>query len=195
MVYGPMDYLGLGIMHPYWYRQELTHLKVCLAETLTASITGDLIKACMEELRLEIGMPGRPEAWRIDITKDIMKPCWLKDLLVFMEDHKMHLDNTIPILKGNTDSDIFLMASFIKHGYQKKEVKILNTCRQFLKATFLSDIASIDGKQIEKWAWKGQKNVTDSLPTNGQDNHQVYLRLTGPFGSKPLTPVSCNPIP
>jgi hypothetical protein len=155
IVYAPMDYCGLGIMHP-WYRQELTHLKVCLAETLTASITGDLIKACMEELGLEVGMPGRPKDWCLNITKDIMTPCWLKDLLIFLEDHKMHLSDTLPLLEGNTTSDAFLMKSFIDHGYRKKELQTLNTCRQYLKAIFLLDITSLDGKHLETWAWKGQ---------------------------------------
>jgi hypothetical protein len=57
MVYAPANYCGLDIMHP-WYHQELVHLKTCLSETLTNSITGDLFKACLEELRLAVSMPS-----------------------------------------------------------------------------------------------------------------------------------------
>lgn len=116
MVYAPEDYCGLGILHP-WYRQNLTHLQTCLTETLTNGITGDLIKGCLEELRLEIGMPGRPMEWQINFTKDIMTECWLKDLLVFMDTHKMHLDDNLPVLEGNTTTDIFLMEAFMAQGY------------------------------------------------------------------------------
>jgi hypothetical protein len=52
----------------------------------------------------------------------------------------------------------FLVQSFVDHGYRKKDLKILNTCRQFLRAVFLSDLASADGKQIELWAWTGQQS-------------------------------------
>jgi hypothetical protein len=157
MVYAPADYCGLGILHPY-YRQQLTHLKTLLSETLTHSITGDLMKACFEELRLEVGMPGRSRNWRLPITKDILTPCWMKDLLVFMEKHQMDLEDTQPLLTGNTTSDKFLMESFILHGYRKKDLKTLNTCCMYLRAVFLSDITSADGKQIEPWAWKGSSS-------------------------------------
>jgi hypothetical protein len=157
MVYAPVDYCGLGIMHP-WYRQQLTHLKTCLSETLTGSITGDLLKACLEELRLEVGMPGRPGDWCIRITQELMKDCWLKDLLIFMEQHWMHLEDNLPPLTTNTTSDKFLMEAFIAYGYRRKDLKILNTCRQFLCAVVLSDIVSEDGKQIESWAFNGQQS-------------------------------------
>jgi hypothetical protein len=100
-----MNYCGLGIMHP-WYQQQLTHLKTCLSETLTTSITGDLIKASLEELRLEVGMPGRPGEWRIEITKDLMTDSWMKDLLIFMDQYQMKLVDDLALLSGNTTLDV-----------------------------------------------------------------------------------------
>jgi hypothetical protein len=48
---------GLGITCP-WHCQGITHLLVCLNQTQLGGITGCLISPDLEELSLEVGLPG-----------------------------------------------------------------------------------------------------------------------------------------
>ena len=57
VLYGPKKIQGMGIMHPF-YTQEMSHLSMCLYEGKSKTITGELIRASMEQLQLELGFPA-----------------------------------------------------------------------------------------------------------------------------------------
>ena len=57
MVYTSRQYHGLGLKHP-WYHQQLKHIYTLIRETTNKNLTGLLIQASAESLRLEIGLPG-----------------------------------------------------------------------------------------------------------------------------------------
>ena len=44
-------------MHP-WHHQAITHLVTCLQQTVIGGSTGSLISASLEQLRLEVSLPG-----------------------------------------------------------------------------------------------------------------------------------------
>ena len=58
VLYGPKMYQGMGIMHPF-YTQELSHIATCIYRGERPTITGELIRASLEQLQLEIGLPGQ----------------------------------------------------------------------------------------------------------------------------------------
>ena len=41
--------------------------------------------------------------------------------------------------------------------FSKSQLELLNACRFFLKVTTITDIATLDGRHIEDWAWKVNK--------------------------------------
>jgi hypothetical protein len=57
VVYSPLKYQGLGIIQPFYW-QEITHIISVLRESCMPSITGDLLWANMEQLRLKVGVRG-----------------------------------------------------------------------------------------------------------------------------------------
>ena len=57
ILYGQKSLQGFGILHP-WYHQEIIHLQICLKQTLLHDITGQLIIAATEQMRLELGVSG-----------------------------------------------------------------------------------------------------------------------------------------
>ena len=121
-------------------------------------MTNDLLRASMEQLRLEIGWPGQINEAPIPIVKDYMTECWIKSLLLYMEEQDMKLHDDCPPLLPNTAKDRFLMKEFVQAGYRKKDLEKLNACREYLRVICLSDIVSMDGKKLEKWAWEGTIN-------------------------------------
>jgi hypothetical protein len=52
------------------------------------------------------------------------------------------------------------METLIASGrFTNKELKEINYCRMYLDAFFISDITNLEGKKIEEWAGRGQKQV------------------------------------
>jgi hypothetical protein len=163
IVYAPKDLLGLGIMHP-WFNQELTHLETCLREGTTKSITGDLLRASTEQMRLELGLSSQlgcvPSETKKALT--LATDSWLKTAHSFALSHGMRLEDTSPNLVPRRLDDRFLVEEFIRNGYQGADLRKLNECRMFLHTVCLSEIVTADGERIDEWAWNGKKK-TQSL--------------------------------
>ena len=154
VVYSPVDLCGLGVLHP-WHNQHLSQMKVLLQETALPTITGDLIRASFELLRLEIGLPGRSDDWQWNAVGVLATDCWIADLLKYMYQHEFKLTDTLPTLRSYRGSDKFLVKEFMAHGYFKKDLRMLNECRKHLRVSTLAEITSADGVYLEEWAWTG----------------------------------------
>jgi hypothetical protein len=76
VLFGPSCLQGFGIMHP-WYNQEITHLLVSLKQTTIGGITGSLISASMEQLRLETGLPGWLTDHEFETFKGMITSTWI----------------------------------------------------------------------------------------------------------------------
>jgi hypothetical protein len=158
IVYASKDYCGLGVMHP-WYNQELTHLETCLREGTAQTITGDLLRASTEQMRLEMGISSRIGEVAQETKKalTLATDCWLKTAHSFATTHRLRIHDTLPLLQPYRRDDRFLIEEFIKFGFQGQDLRMLNECRMFLTVTTLAEIATADGVRIEDWAWTGTK--------------------------------------
>ena len=154
VVYAPEAALGLGVFHP-WHNQHLSQLQVVLQETNLPSITGDLIRASLEQIRLELGLSGRSDQLQWSVIDCLATNCWLKDLLQYAANHDLCIEDTLPTLRTYRAHDQFLIESFITSGYRKQQLKTLNKCRKALQVTTLAEITSADGIYLETWAWQG----------------------------------------
>jgi len=54
------------------------------------------------------------------------------------------------------------MQVFVQHRYQGQDLCVLNCCRMFLQAIWVSDISNGTGKEILKEAWNGTKKMESS---------------------------------
>jgi hypothetical protein len=146
MSYTPPRDQGLGILHP-WYYQELIHLITLIEHTQKRTMTGQLILASFEQLRLEIGIPGFLTSSSFQEFKVLITPSWLTDLWDFLQRFGIELHDQAGQLLPQRTNDKFLMADFRKH-FRGLELKQLNECRMFLHAVTLSDIVSANGQEI-----------------------------------------------
>jgi hypothetical protein len=158
IVYAPKELMGIGIMHP-WFHQELTHIETCLQEDIAKTITGDLLRASSEQMKLEIGLSSHIGEVTSETKKalSLATDCWLKTVHDFASHHGLRLEDTTPNLVPRRDEDKFLMEEFIRFGYQGADLRMLNECRMFLKTVCLSELVTADGERIDEWAWKGTK--------------------------------------
>jgi hypothetical protein len=159
ILYGPTSLQGFGILHP-WYHQEIMHLLVCLKQTSLGGITGLLISASMEQLRLELGLPGWLTDHSYQLFKDLPTRSWITTVWQFLDRFKIELRNSGAVLLDRRTNDRFLMQEFARQGYRGQELVLLNTCRMFLHSVTLSDLCTVDGSALSTAAWHGHRIST-----------------------------------
>jgi len=81
---------------------------------------------------------------------------WWRDLLEYCAKFQIQLIDPLPQLLPRTTNDITLRG---------QELHRLNICCMFLYITFLSDMITLDGKNMERWAWEGQHQLFNSSHT------------------------------
>jgi hypothetical protein len=123
IVYTSKDYCGLGITHP-WYNQELTHLETCLREGTAKTITGDLIQASAEQMRLEMGISSKLGEVNSETKKvlSLATECWLKTAHSFATTHRMRIHDNLPNLQDYRRNNKFLVEEFIRFGFQGQDL-------------------------------------------------------------------------
>ena len=155
ILYAPDQFSGMGIMHPY-YTQYFRHLDLVLKETITPSITSNLLYATTEQLRLEIGIPCENGEWQLSDFNRCLTDSWMKELLLFCEDHDITIQDTCATLEKQTTNDLFLMQAFRDANYASHDLRILNECRMYLQSITLSDLCTMDLKNITYDAYHGR---------------------------------------
>lgn len=158
ILYGTPELQGFGLKNPYLL-QGIKHVSDMVENLWKESITGHLLRANLEQLRLEIGT--NDPIFRTDITKFdnvLLTESWTRSSWEFCTKHNIQIDidsPTIPLLREN---DTCIMQSFMDNPIiQYYELKTLNKCRIYLQAFSLADITTGDGLRITKKAWEGIK--------------------------------------
>jgi hypothetical protein len=163
VLFAPHSSLGMGLRYPY-HNQFLKQLLVAVGQIQHATVTSSLLLASAKQLKLEVGFPGVLANIPYDTVGDYMTLTWWKDLLVYLHAHSIRIHDDASQLLANTTDDEFLMPRFIRYGYCKTELRLLNECRMFLQVVTLSDILSMNGTTIKDWAWTGSTARPYSTP-------------------------------
>jgi hypothetical protein len=127
VLYGPKIYQGLGIMHPY-FNQELSHIATCIHKGEHQIITGELIRALLEQLQVKIGLPGYLLQHDYLIGQSLDTDCWMKTVWSFAREHEIGIHDTLPKLELNRWNDSYLMEEFVRNRFVGHELKKLNEC-------------------------------------------------------------------
>jgi hypothetical protein len=148
VLYGPKDFLGLGIIHP-WYHQELSHLQVCMEELNRHSLLSDMLHTSFEQLRLEIGYPGQLTEAPAQILALATTDCWTKSVWRFATEQGFQFtEKGSHLLRPARKGDEFLMKLFVDQGYDLKSLARLNHCRKYLQVITVADISTADGRHL-----------------------------------------------
>jgi hypothetical protein len=156
ILYGPTCLQGFGILHP-WCHQEITHLLACLKQTTLGGITGSLISASLEQLRLEVGLPGWLTDHDFSKYQGLATDAWITAVWNFASSFKIELRDSErkPFLRRS--HDLFLMKEFGR-SLTGQDLLDLNICRIFLHSVTLADTCTVDGTAITLDAWKGTRD-------------------------------------
>ena len=157
MLYSPLSYSGLGIIHPY-YLQHIKHLHVCMEQTVNSNITHNLLDSNVEQLRLDLGIDSSSGNWHFPQASHYLTPCWMNDLFHFCSDHNICLKDNCTPLTLRTTQDRFLMEAFLPH-FKPYELARLNHCQKHLQVITLSDITIANGTHLETAMVSGQSRL------------------------------------
>jgi hypothetical protein len=157
ILYRPACLRGFGILHS-WYNQEITHLLVCLKQTQMGGITGRLISASMEQLRLEVGLPGWLTDHDFSIFHVLATSSWIATVWEFASCFKIEIRNLDAKLFRQRTNHLYLMEEFASANFRGPDLVSLNICRMILHLVTLADMCTVDGKAITLDAWQGRKD-------------------------------------
>ena len=73
---------------------------------------------------------------------------WLMDLLFFLVNNDILLHDLLPQLQTQRQEGIFLMQYFLLLNPTDKELRCLVDCREYLQATTLANITTVNGNEI-----------------------------------------------
>jgi hypothetical protein len=147
VLYGPDLYQCLNIYHPKFW-EGIKNISTHIQESVNQSSAGSLIRLTAEGLQLELGIPMTPATINWKVVKECSTPAWYGGLLDFDTKHPIEIIEDYPQLPLLQQKDQYIMQGFIKAGYQKQDLKILNFMQMSIRAVSVADIASATGKTI-----------------------------------------------
>jgi hypothetical protein len=122
------------------------------------SITGDLLRANIEQLRLEVGVGGSFCDWSYHHLGVLATNCWIQTLWQYCSNNELTVHDTCPKLQTARHRDRFLVDLFVTFGYSGNQLIKLNECRMWLKAITVADVTTVDGIFITHHAWEGTRD-------------------------------------
>jgi hypothetical protein len=113
LVYGTTKYQGLGIPSLYT-EQGIAHISKLLQHGHQPSITGNLLRASLQALQVELGISGFPLEQKFARVGFLATECWVKHAWKFMSSSKFTIQSSAldPNLRLRRDNDTSLMESF-----------------------------------------------------------------------------------
>jgi hypothetical protein len=175
LAYGPIGYQGLSIPDLYT-SQGISHIERILKYShLDDDITRQLIRASVEQLKLEIGCNGPTLSLPYEDFAKLATNCWIRQTWQFMDAHHIRIEDTCPDFLLSRANDQLLIPLLHEQGIRDNQIHRLNLCRLFLQGLTISDITTGCGGHVTR----------HELPaTNGLRKEHPVFRI-GYYGEHP----------
>ena len=156
VVHGPRAFCGLALPHFYMEQGIYKVQRICKYTGSYGYITGSLMRDSLENLTLELGLPGHPMSHDFDLWQGLTTDCWIKCAWQFMNKYGIEILTSTTTLSTLREGDSLIMWKFYRVGIREPRLlKRLNSCRMFLNAISLADLCNAAGTKILEDAWNG----------------------------------------
>jgi hypothetical protein len=153
LLHAPLKAGGLDIPNLY-VKQGISHIVRLIRYSKSKKhSTGILLRHTCEALKIELGCNGYLLADSWDLAP-LAAESWIKSTWKFAQEYGIEIQDDIDDFRPLRLSDQLLIPTFYRLGYRGTELVRLNQCRLYLRVTWLSEIVTGDGKNIEKHAVK-----------------------------------------
>jgi len=162
VVHSPKSHQGLEIPNLFM-EQICAHITTLLQfGSQHQDPTGHLLHVNAEAFQLEAGLAG--EIFNMPIRiHNYMTTSWFTETWYQCRLLDIEISNNIRDFETPRHRDIELMRIFLKHGLHGHKLVSMNRCHMFLKAIFLSDICTSDGKAIDPQFWNGRTKCNSDI--------------------------------
>ena len=158
LLHSPISTMGLGL--PSLYLTQLySHIIVLLRYGHTATTTGQLLRASMELLRLELGTDHFPLNLPWHIWGHLATPTWLTSTWQSLTEQELSLTDPTASPEPLRASDIPFMEYFVQRIHNPGTLRQLNRCRMHLRIFWLSEVLTTNGQHIDPSILRGQHSL------------------------------------
>jgi hypothetical protein len=147
VLYTPLKYQGRGLMKPY-LNNYIQQIYTLISQVNEGTLMGELIQVELENLCLEVGLPGILTDAPYQLFGLAMTDRWLKSLWQFMVQHNITLHDPLPKLQPQWQNNCCIMSMAISKFPYPDQIQKVNECQQFLKATYLSGLTTCDDTRL-----------------------------------------------
>ncbi len=169
IIFGPLELGGANFRHLY-HQQGLGQIKLFLTHWRSQTTqAGKLLRIALQWFQQAV---GTSTSILEDVTSSLphLESKWFKSLRDFLAsiNASMHLDKPgIPVIQRR--HDVFLMELILQSKqYTASQIRRLNYCRLYLRATTLADVTNIAGDHVEEFA------LTGNIPA-------IHRKIRGPW--------------
>ena len=199
VVYGPARFGGLGFRH-LAVEQGIAATLVLLRHIRAKTDLGNLLRIALSWWQLTVGQSTPLLA---DITLELphIQWNWFSCLRAFLR--RIHASVILPsAMQGFPpplrERDVCIMDVIHRHPrITKSTLAAFNRCRHYLAVTWLSEIATQNGRSISRGAWTGSLKRSTTLlwpyqPKPGPKSFRVWRRLLSDCFLQAHTPTKPN---
>jgi hypothetical protein len=176
LVFAPIKYMGLGVKHLYTV-QEIGRIKEIISQSMQHNLLTSLYGISLSCLIIEIGLIAPLHTISYDTFGHLATPSLIKSTWEFLHKHDIEMRHDLTIKPPRHD-DIPIMKLFIPEHPSREQLAILNRCRLFLRAFWISDIVDGAGIFLSDEAWLGHhmhNHREQSWPRQGKPTPADWL--------------------
>ena len=146
LVYGPEDYLGMGLPNLYYEAgiQKVLHV---LQHAHSDTLSGKILRANLQGMQTVVGTEQFFLNVRFHPFQVATEKSWMQSLWRFVSETNITFDYHWPS-RNKRVGDGYLTDLFLSWGYTGSKMKSLQKCRIYLQATTVADIADVSGTEI-----------------------------------------------
>ena len=171
ILYGPLELGGANFRHLY-VQQGVGQITEFMRHWRSYSTAGKLLRIALAWFQEQVGVSYSILS-QVHPALPHLESHWITSLRQFLQDHKtsLHID-TPEIPKLQRKFDVHLMDMILtSNQFKASEIRRLNYCRLYLKASTLSDITHITGLRLDFSKLEGKPALYSSV-THGIHIHQ-----------------------
>jgi hypothetical protein len=151
--------LGAGLPHLFTV-QGIARLSTLVSHSPGGSITSLLLRAAMEAALQEVGYGPSPWHTEVKSVLQAITKTWISSVMTFMADKCIDLHHNIR-MEVYSQKDSFPMENFIKQGASSPELISMIQCRNLLRVSSMSEVASGCGSRILRRMYNGDAPESD----------------------------------
>lgn len=160
LLHGPKKFGGLEIPNLY-IEQGISHITRLIRYSVTRKhSTGLLLRHSCEAFKLEMGCLGNIFSLPSNLAC-LATHSWVFSTWQFAKQFDIQINDDLPEFMAPRVADRLLIPTFAGLGFASNQLVWLNQCRLYLQVSWLSEICTADGKQIESRVLKKPFTVSN----------------------------------